>query len=113
MLLKIEAKKTMFHLVLLAKNQEGYHNLCKMDSIASTDAYYYKPRINHEILEKHKEGIICLSACIQGEIARNFLDGLETVAEESVKYYKNLFGEDFYIELQDHGLKEQKDSNPF
>ena len=107
------SKKTMFHLVLLAKNQEGYHNLCKMDSIASTDAYYYKPRINHEILEKHKEGIICLSACIQGEIARNFLDGLETVAEESVKYYKNLFGEDFYIELQDHGLKEQKDSNPF
>lgn len=107
------SKKTMFHLVLLAKNQEGYHNLCKMDSIASTDAYYYKPRINHEILEKHKEGIICLSACIQGEVARNFLDGHQTVAEEAVKYYKELFGEDYYIELQDHGLQEQKDSNPF
>lgn len=106
-------KKTMFHLVLLAKNQTGYHNLCKMDSIASCDAYYYKPRINHEILEKHKEGIICLSACIQGEVARNFLDGKNDAAEKSVKYYQDLFGEDFYIELQDHGLKEQKDSNPF
>jgi len=107
------SKKTMFHLVLLAKNQTGYHNLCKMDSIASTDAYYYKPRINHEILEKHKEGIICLSACIQGEVARNFLDGHQTVAEEAVKYYLDLFGDDYYLELQDHGLKEQKDSNPF
>lgn len=111
--LEDRSKKTMFHLVLLAKNQEGYHNLCKMDSIASTEAYYYKPRINHEILEAHKEGIICLSACIQGEVARNFLDGHHTVAEEAVKYYKNLFGEDYYIELQDHGLEEQKTSNPF
>ena len=98
----------MFHLVLLAKNQEGYHNLCKMDSIASTDAYYYKPRINHEILEKHKEGIICLSACIQGEIARNFLDGLETVAEESVKYYKIFLAKIFTLSFKTTGLKSRK-----
>ena len=111
--LEDRSKKTMFHLVLLAKNQEGYHNLCRMDSIASTDAYYYKPRINHEILEKYKDGIICLSACIQGEVARNFLDGKEEEAEERVKYYQNLFGDDYYIELQDHGLDEQKSSNPF
>lgn len=107
------SKKTMYHLVLLAKNQNGYHNLCKMDSIASTDAYYYKPRINHEILEKYKDDIICLSACIQGEVARNFLDGNEEEAVKRAEYYKNLFGDDYYIELQDHGLKEQKDSNPF
>ena len=111
--LEDRSKKTMYHLVLLAKSQEGYHNLCKMDSIASTDAYYYKPRINHEILEKYKDGIICLSACIQGEVARNFLDGDVEEAEKRVQYYKNLFGDDYYIELQDHGLQEQKDSNPF
>ncbi len=106
------SKKTMYHLVLLAKNQNGYHNLCKLDSIATTQGYYYKPRINHEILEKYHEDIICLSACIQGEVARNILDGNLEKARQKAKYYKDLFGDDFYIELQDHGLKEQKDSNP-
>ncbi len=108
-----ETKKTRYHLVLLAKNQNGYHNLCKLDSIASTQAYYYKPRINHELLEKYSEDVICLSACIQGEVPRFFLDGDKEEAVRRAKYYKNLFGEDYYIELQDHGLKEQKDSNPF
>ena len=111
--LEDRSKKTMYHLVLLAKNQNGYHNLCRLDSIASTDAYYYKPRINHELLEKYKEDVICLSACIQGEAARTFLDGDREEAEKRILYYKNLFGDDYYIELQDHGLKEQKDSNPF
>ena len=106
------SKKTMYHLVLLAKNQNGYHNLCKLDSIATTQGYYYKPRINHEILEQYHEDIICLSACIQGEVARNILDGNIEKAHQKAKYYKDLFGDDFYIELQDHGLKEQKDSNP-
>ena len=105
-------KKTLYHLVLLAKNQNGYHNLCKMDSIASTKGFYYKPSINHEILEKYHEDIICLSACIQGEVAKNILDGHKDKAFEKAKYYKDLFGEDFYIELQDHGLVEQKESNP-
>jgi len=106
------SKKTMYHLVLLAKNQNGYHNLCKLDSIATTQGYYYKPRINHEILEQHSEDLICLSACIQGEVARHILDGNKEEAINRAKYYKNLFGDDFYIELQDHGLQEQKDSNP-
>jgi len=105
-------KKTNYHLVLLAKNQNGYHNLCKLDSIASTQAFYYHPRINHELLEQYKDDLICLSACIQGEVARNILDGNKEKAFEKAKYYKNLFGEDFYIELQDHGLQEQKMSNP-
>ncbi len=111
--LEDRSKKTMYHLVLLAKNQKGYHNLCKLDSIATTKAYYYKPRINHEILEQYKDDLICLSACIQGEVARNFLDGNKEEAIKKAKYYKDLFGDDYYIELQDHGLQEQKDSNPF
>ena len=111
--LEDRSKKTMYHLVLLAKNQKGYHNLCKLDSIATTKAYYYKPRINHEILEQYKDDLICLSACIQGEVARNFLDGNKEEAIKRAKYYKDLFGDDYYIELQDHGLQEQKDSNPF
>ncbi|MBR1616978.1 DNA polymerase III subunit alpha, partial [bacterium] len=105
-------KKTLYHLVLLAKNQNGYHNLAKLDSIASTQGFYYKPRINHELLEKYCEDVICLSACIQGEVAKNILDGHLDIAFEKAKYYQKLFGEDFYIELQDHGLQEQKDSNP-
>lgn len=105
-------KKTNYHLVLLAKNQNGYHNLCKLDSIASTQAFYYHPRINHELLEKYKDDLICLSACIQGEVAKNILDGNKEKAFEKAKYYKDLFGDDFYIELQDHGLQEQKLSNP-
>ena len=111
--LEDRSKKIMYHLILLAKNQNGYHNLCELNSLASTKAYYYKPRINHEMLEKYKDDIICLSACIQGEVARIFLDGNKEEAIKRVEYYKNLFGDDYYIELQDHGLKEQKDSNPF
>ena len=107
------SKKTMYHLVLLAKNQNGYHNLCKLDSIATTQGYYYKPRINHELLEKYKDDLICLSACIQGEVAKHFLDGNKEEAIKRAKYYKELFKDDYYIELQDHGLREQKESNPF
>ncbi len=107
------SKKPMYHLVLLAKNQNGYHNLCKLDSLATTKGYYYRPRINHEMLEQYKDDLICLSACIQGEVARFYLDGNEEEAIKRAKYYKNLFGEDYYIELQDHGLIEQKNSNPF
>jgi len=107
-----ETKKTMYHLVLIAKNNQGYQNLIKMASIAAVECFYYKPRINHEILEKYHEGLICLSACIQGEVAKNILDGDEDKALECAKWYKNLFGEDYYIELQDHNLIEQKRSNP-
>ena len=108
-----KTKKPLYHLILLAKNQIGYHNLCKLDSFASTKGYYYKPRINHEILEKYKDGLICLSACIQGEVARLYLNGDPKEAKKRAEYYKSLFGEDYYIELQDHGIPEQKESNPF
>lgn len=112
-----KVQKTRYHLVLLAKNQAGYHGLCKLDSFASTDGFYFKPRINHEkleeILEENKGNIICLSACIQGEVSRNFLDGHLEEAEERVKYYHKLFGDDYYIELQDHEIPEEKQVNPF
>ncbi|MBR1616525.1 PHP domain-containing protein, partial [bacterium] len=105
-------KKPYYHLVLLAKNQNGYHNLCKLDSLAATKGFYYKPRINHKMLEEYKEDVICLSACIQGEVARKILDFGKEEGLKAAKYYKDLFGEDYYIELQDHGLKEQKETNP-
>ncbi|MBE7704234.1 MAG: DNA polymerase III subunit alpha [Cyanobacteria bacterium SIG29] len=104
--------RELYHLVLIAKNNTGYKNLVKLVSIAHIDGFYYKPRINREILEKHSEGLICLSACIAGEVASQILDGKNDEARETAKWYKNLFGEDYYIELQDHGLDEQKRSNP-
>ena len=111
--LEDRSKKTMYHIVLLAKNQNGYHNLCSLDSIESTDTYYYKPRINHELLEKYKEDVICLSACIQGEAARTFLDGDREEAEKRIFYYKKLFGDDYKIDIKDNGLNEQKVYIPF
>ncbi len=105
-------KKIMYHLVLIAKNNVGYQNLIKLNSIAHTQGYYYKPRINHELLEKYSEGIICLSACIQGEVIRNMLDGDDKKSKEKALWYQNIFKDDFYLELQDHNLSEQKETNP-
>ena len=104
--------RELYHLVLLAKNNTGYQNLVKLVSIAHIDGFYYKPRINREILEQHSEGLICLSACIAGELAQDILNGDKEKARETAKWYKNLFGENYYIELQDHRLEEQKRSNP-
>lgn len=104
--------RELFHLVLIAKNNIGYQNLVKLVSIAHIDGFYYKPRINREILKQHSEGLICLSACIAGELAQDILNGNKEAARETAKWYKDLFGEDYYIELQDHRLEEQKRSNP-
>lgn len=109
---KDSMNRELFHLVLLAKNNAGYKNLVKLVSIAHIDGFYYKPRINREILEQHSEGLICLSACIAGELAQDVLSGDKEKARETAKWYKNLFKDDYYIELQDHGLDEQKRSNP-
>ena len=100
------------HLVLLAKDKKGYQNLVKIVSIAHIDGFYYKPRINHEILEKHREGLIALSACLGGEIPRALLNDDYEKAKEKTLYFKNLFGKDFYLELQDHGIEGQKKINP-
>ncbi len=99
------------HLVLLCKNQEGYNNLIQIVSAGWVDGFYYKPRVDRHILEKYKGGLIALSACLAGEIPRALLNGEYEAAKETVMYYKELFDE-FYIELQDHGIEEQKRLNP-
>jgi len=92
-----------YHLVLLAKNQEGYKNLIRLTTIAHLDGFYYKPRIDHDLLKEHSEGLIAGSACLQGEIARSFLNGDDKHAEEVAKMYLDIFGEgNYYLEVQHH-----------
>ena len=101
-----------YHLILLAKNNDGYMNLVKLASDAACKGFYMKPRINFELLKEHHEGIICCSACLGGEVLQNLLKGDYEEAKAVAKRYKDLFGDDYYIELQDHGLEEQKRTNP-
>ncbi len=96
------------HLILLCKNMTGYENLIKMVSLGFTEGFYTRPRIDKELLEKHHEGLICLSACLAGELPTELLYGDINSAKEVAKYYLNLFGKDnYYLELQDHSIKEQ------
>ena len=102
----------LYHLILIAKNQQGYKNLIKLVSTAWCEGFYYKPRINFELLKEYHEGLICTSACLAGEVIKNLLAGDKDKAKETAKRYKDLFGDDYYLELQDHGLDEQKRTNP-
>lgn len=102
----------LYHLILIAKDDKGYKNLIKLVSTAWCEGFYYKPRINFELLEKHSEGLICASACLGGEILQHFLKDEKDEAYKVAKKYKELFGDDYYIELQDHNLEEQKRTNP-
>lgn len=102
----------LYHLVLLAKDKTGYMNLVKLVSIAHCEGMYYKPRVNFELIEKYHEGLICSSACLGGEVLQNLLKNDYEAAKATAKQYKDLFGDDYYIELQDHGLDEQKRTNP-
>ena len=95
------------HLILLAKNMDGYNNLCKLVSLGFTDGFYYKPRIDKESLQKYHEGIICSSACLAGEVASNIMKDDMEKAKEAALWYKNIFGEDYYLEIQNNGIKEQ------
>ena len=101
-----------YHLVLLAKNKAGYQNLLKLTSTAWCKGRYVHPRINFELLKEHSEGLICLSACLGGEVLQMLLKGDYNAAKSCAQQYKDLFGEDYYIELQDHGIDEQKRTNP-
>ena len=96
-----------YHLILLVKNNVGYQNLIKLVSSGFTEGFYSKPRIDKELLEKHHEGLICLSACLAGEVNRAILDEDLDKAEEVALWYKNLFGEDYYLEIQNNGLPDQ------
>ena len=90
------------HLILLAKNKTGYHNLVKLISIANTEGFYYRPRIDKELLEKHHEGLIASSACLGGEIAQLIMNNHMQDAEDAILWYKKIFGEDYYLELMRH-----------
>ncbi|MCR4892203.1 MAG: DNA polymerase III subunit alpha [Lachnospiraceae bacterium] len=101
-----------YHLVLLAENNTGYQNLMKIVSIGFTEGYYYKPRVDMEVLERYHQGIIALSACLAGEIPRNIVRGFRKEAREAALRYQEIFGKDnYFLELQDHGIDMQKTVN--
>ncbi len=98
--------KSGWHLILLAKNEVGYHNLVKIVSEAWVDGYYHRPRTDHQAIEKHHEGLIASSACLAGEIPRYIKNGQIEEAEKSIQWFKSIFGDDFYIELMRHEVKD-------
>ncbi len=101
-----------YHLILLAENQKGYANLVKIVSRGFTEGYYYRPRVDMEVLNQYHEGIICLSACLAGEVQRYIQKGLYEEAKKAALKYRDCFGEgNYYLELQDHGIPEQKTVN--
>lgn len=100
-------KNENYHLVLLVKNEEGYQNLMKIVSTASIKGFYYKPRVDHDYLKNHSEGLIALSACMSGEVQSNILKGNIDKAEETALFYKNTFKDGFYLEVQYHGIADQ------
>ena len=91
-----------YHLIVLAKNEIGYHNLCKIVSLAWIDGKYYRPRIDRELLEKYHEGLIVSSACLAGEVPRNITNGEYEKAKEAALWFKSIFGDDYYLEIQRH-----------
>lgn len=101
-----------YHLVLLAENNEGYRNLIKIVSRACTEGFYYKPRVDKKLLAEHSTGLIALSSCVQGEVPQLILQNKIEKARQAAKKYCQIFGKDnFYLELQDHGLREEKRVN--
>lgn len=108
-----EFDKEYYHMVLLCENNKGYKNLIKLVSKGFTEGFYNKPRIDDGLLEEYHEGLICLSACLAGEIPQKLLKGEYNTAKEKALYYRDLFGEgNFFLELQNHGIKEQLQTNP-
>ncbi len=101
-------KQKLSHLIILVKNEQGYKNICKLHSIAFKDGFYYKPRIDYKTLEQYHEGLVCLSACLAGDIPKLIVQEQYEKAEQLCLWFKNLFGEDFYLELQHNGIAEQE-----
>ncbi|MGA9117679.1 MAG: DNA polymerase III subunit alpha [Bacteroidota bacterium] len=95
------------HLLLLARNETGYRNLVRLTSLAHTEGYYYKPRVDAELLMRYREGLIATSACAGGVISAHLIAGRDELAYEAAEIYKGIFGEDFYVEIQDHGLESE------
>jgi DNA polymerase-3 subunit alpha len=102
-----------YHLVLLAENQTGYHNLIKLVSFGFTEGFYYKPRVDTDLLRRYSEGLICLSACLSGPVSKNLLNATYEYSLQQALLYDGIFGRgNFYLELQDHGLPDQRRVNP-
>jgi len=106
---KGDGEKSSFHLLLLAKDLEGYRNLCKLSSVAALEGYYYKPRVDHEILRRYSTGVIATSACLGSEVCQELLKGNYDQAQYIAGMYDDIYGHgNFFIEIQDHGLAEQR-----
>lgn len=102
-----EDEVNYFHLVALIKNDQGYRNMCELITCSYLEGFYRKPRIDKELLVKHRDGLLILSSCIHGEIAMMLLRGREEKAVEAARWYREIFGDDFFIEIQNHGLPDQ------
>ncbi|GIP38252.1 hypothetical protein J31TS4_15320 [Paenibacillus sp. J31TS4] len=101
-------EQPIYHLILLAKNETGYRNLMKLCSIGHLEGFHYRPRIDKEHLARHAEGLVCLSSCLGSEISQHLLHGRYEEAKRSAEWFRSVFGDDYYLELQDHGMLDQK-----
>jgi len=108
----VEGESHSYHLVLLAKNETGFRNLIKLTSYSFLQGFYYRPRIDRELLKEYSEGLVVLSACMKGEIANKLRQGRKQAAIDAVEFYLETFGDDFYIEIQDHGIPEEHHTYP-
>lgn len=108
---EMESRHQIHHLILLCKNEIGYKNLCKLISKGYMEGFYYKPRIDIELLKEFKEGLICTSACLKGEVGYNFFTDQDERAVKAITKLHDLFGDDFYLEIQENGIPEQKPVN--
>jgi len=104
--------ETALHLVLLCENAEGYRNLCRLVSLGYLEGFYRKPRIDHELLEEYNKGLIAMSACLKGELSHNLLNGKKDEARRVAEFYKEVFGDRFYVEIQRNGVDIQNEVNP-
>jgi len=104
---KGEHRRTAFHLTVLAMNEKGYKNLCKLSSLGFLEGFYYHPRVDRELLREHAEGLVCLSGCMSSEIAYNLLEESKEKALETIRFYRELFGENYYLELQRHTMSDE------
>ncbi len=103
-----ESSRQIHHLILLAKNNTGYKNLCKLLSQAYLEGFYYKPRTDLELLREYSEGLVCTTACLKGEVGYNFFTGQDEKANRAISKLHDIFGDDFYLEIQENGIAEQR-----
>jgi DNA polymerase III subunit alpha len=106
-----ESSHQIHHLILLAKDLKGYENLCALLSKAYLEGFYYKPRIDMDLLREYSEGLVCTTACLKGEVGYNFFTGQDSKAVSAIKKLHDLFGDDFYLEIQENGIPEQRPVN--